>query len=326
MGSKPKTPAPLDVQGVSQQANQQNMMNAGQQAAYNRINQQGPFGSVSYSQTGTDASGNPIFSQSTQLDPTQLKYLSELQQGASGAYKGGLAGLSGLAQSAESGPKLDPWGVGQSGVNRLIGEFGSPMQDSSQGALDQAYQFATARMNRDLGEQEGAIRNRLANQGLAPGSEAYEREIRNLRETGAGMRDEAAARYQSMFHGQGMAERGQNYNEAAGLYNMGQQAGAQQFQQQLAPYQLMTAQGGMINPVLQTGAAAYNPVNVANVDVAGLNQASKANEYQNYQAQMAERQAMMGGIAGLAGTIGGAALMGPMGAPMMGGLGGLARR
>jgi hypothetical protein len=321
MGSKPKTPAPLDVQGVSQQANQQNMMNAGQQAAYNRINQQGPFGSVSYSQTGTDASGNPIFSQSTQLDPTQLKYLSELQQGASGAYKGGLAGLSGLAQSAESGPKLDPWGVGQSGVNRLTGEFGSPMQDSSQGALDQAYKFATARMERGLGEQEGALRNRLANQGLSAGSEAYERELRNLRESGEGMRNEAAANLQNQFFSQGMAERGQNYNEAAGLYNMGQQAGAQQFSQQMAPYQMLASQGGLINPVLNPGVSSFNPVNVANVDVAGLNQASKANEYQNYNAQMQQYNAMLGGIGGLAGKVLGGPIGGAIGSRLMGGLG-----
>jgi len=312
MGSKPQTPSKLDVPAVTDAQRAQNNDNRDAQKEDNRINQYSDLGSVTY-----DAAGN----QTTKLAPDQLALLRNMQGTAMDAYKGGIAGLGNLAQSAQGGPQLDPWGVGQTGVNRLTGEFSNPYQNTSSDAFDKSYEFATARMNRDLGEQEGAIRNRLANQGLAPGSEAYEREIRNLRETGEGMRNEAAVGMQDLLFRQGMAERGQNYNEAAGLYNMGQQAGAQQFSQQMAPYQMLASQGGLINPVLNPGVSSYNQISVPNIDVAGLYQASKGNEYQNYNAQMQQYNAMLGGMGGLVAQ----GLMGPIGgaigSKLMGGLG-----
>src|SRR5690242_15474605 len=64
MVSKPKTPKPLDVPAVSAEQTKQNQTNLGQQTAYNRIGQTDAFGNtINYYQNGTDANGNPIFSQ-----------------------------------------------------------------------------------------------------------------------------------------------------------------------------------------------------------------------------------------------------------------------
>ena len=59
------------------QANAQgNIAGALQATAANRINQQTPYGSLQYQQTGTDAQGNPIWSANQQLSP-ELQQLTQ---------------------------------------------------------------------------------------------------------------------------------------------------------------------------------------------------------------------------------------------------------
>lgn len=91
---EPETPDPYKVSAAQTQSNKDT---AAYNAALNRINQSSPFGSISYSQTGTDpTTGAPIYSQSTQLSP-QLQSLFDsqigTQQGLSSAITGALGNL-----------------------------------------------------------------------------------------------------------------------------------------------------------------------------------------------------------------------------------------
>ena len=119
------------------QANAQgNLAGALQATAANRINQQTPYGSLSYQQTGTDAQGNPIWSANQNLSP-------ELQQ----LTQSSLAGL----QASQANPMygINP---GDTYSNAIMQRL-APQQSQAREALDA----------------------QLANQGIMPGSEAYNR-------------------------------------------------------------------------------------------------------------------------------------------------------
>jgi hypothetical protein len=119
------------------QANAQgNIAGALQATAANRINQQTPYGSLSYQQTGTDAQGNPIWSANQNLSPE----LQNLTQSS-------LAGL----QASQANPMygINP---GDTYSNAIMQRL-APQQSQAREALDA----------------------QLANQGIMPGSEAYNR-------------------------------------------------------------------------------------------------------------------------------------------------------
>ena len=270
MGSlfkQPKPPAPLDVGSVSQQARTQNTNNAFEQAAFNRVNQSDPFGNrLDYQQTGTDAQGNPIFSANQTLGQMGQDYAS---------------GLSGLGQkyfdAVDNRPDL-----------------------SSNAAFDRAYGYASANMEPRLQRAEDAARNRLANQGFDPQSEAYRSQMADVALQANESRNNLVTGLQGQMFNQGL----QNRTQQMGEYQPGMQFG---------------------NNVLTPGYVNTPGVNVANVDVAGLANQAKSHEDQNYNAQVQNQSGMLGGLA----RIGGAVLSAPMtgggsiGGSIWSGLGGL---
>lgn len=265
MGSlfkSPKKPEPLNVAGVTQQANTQNTANAFQNASFNRVNQQDALGNtLNYQQTGTDERGNPIFSANQQL----------------GQY--GQQAASGLA------------GLGQ----QYFQNAGARPDLGSQAAFDQAYQYASANLEPRFQRTEDATINRLRNQGLDPTSEAYRSQMNDL----ALQQNEA------------------RNNLVTGLQNQMFQQGLQDRQQQMAELQPGVAASAQF---MQPGYVNTPQVGVQNVDVAGLNQASKADEWKGYQADVSQRNAMIGGLASIGGALIGAPFMGPMAGTMMGAL------
>jgi hypothetical protein len=62
---------------------------------------------------------------------------------------------------------------------QMIGELGED-GDARQRLQDALYQRSTRYMGQDFDQQQADTQTRLSNQGLAPGSEAYEREVNQL--------------------------------------------------------------------------------------------------------------------------------------------------
>lgn len=248
----PKQPAPMNVGAVTQQANAQNTQNAQQNAAFNRLNQTDQFGNtLNYSQTGTDANGNPIFQASQSLGQTGQQFA-----GGFGA-------------------------IGQQYLDRA-GQ-GLP---SSQGAFDQAYDYATANLEPRFDRSRAAMENRLRNQGLDPTSEAYKSASNDLALQQNEARNSLVTGLQGQMFNQGLQARQQGMSELAPGVQFGM---------------------GSLSPNLINAPQ----VGVQNVDVAGLNQAAYNQQQQNYQQQVAQRNAMLGGLASIGGSI--------LGAPMTGG-------
>jgi hypothetical protein len=126
--------------------------------AGSNYNQFDPYGSLTYSQTGTGPGGTPIYSSSVNLSPTQQNLLNLLQgtQTTAGSQAGTL--LSGADYGAES-------------PTAAIGDLTSGLTGQNVASYLQSADpfFATQTQQLDTS---------LRNQGLAPGDPAYDNAMR----------------------------------------------------------------------------------------------------------------------------------------------------
>lgn len=143
--------------------NQQTALN--QNAGYqsqsgSMVNQNNPYGSLTYSQTGTGPNGNPIYSSNINLTPQQQNLFNQLQGTQTTA--GGQAGS--LLSGANYGSTTPANAIG----NMTSGLEGQQM--ASYAAGNQPIQ-ETARSQLDT---------QLKNQGLNPGEPGYDNAMRSL--------------------------------------------------------------------------------------------------------------------------------------------------
>ena len=211
------------------QANAQgNIAGALQATAANRINQQTPYGSLSYQQTGTDAQGNPIWSANQQLSP-------ELQQ----LTQSSLAGL----QASQANPMygINP---GDTYSNAIMQRL-APQQSQAREALDA----------------------QLANQGIMPGSEAYNRAKTLLGQT------QNDALTSAIVGGMqtGLQAQGLQNTTAANIRNL--------------------ATPGYVTP--------YNQAAVAGPDYLSAYTSQNATDIARQNAEAAQRSSLLSGLAGL---------------------------
>ncbi len=179
MFKSPKAPDPINVGKVTSDANAQNTSNAYQTAAFNRVNQTDQYGNtLNYSQTGTDAQGNPIFSATQGMGDTAKQ------------FAGGFGGL-GQQYFANAGQGIP----------------------TSQGALNSAYDAATSFLAPRQQRETAAMDNKLANMGLDPSSEAYRNRMRDLTENQSSTTNTLMAGLQNQMFNQGLQGRQQTMNE-----------------------------------------------------------------------------------------------------------------
>lgn len=267
--STPKAPKPVDPQTQINAQNSAINTSAEKQQAYNRPNQTNAYGSTSsWTQTGTDANGNPIFSQQTNWgQPTQ-------------DFNTGLMGLGGQY------------------INRAQSMLDNPADLSSMPAFQQAQDFATSTLDRQFQLQKDALDNKLKNQGLQPGTEAYDNAMRSTLDAQGDQRNSLISSIQNQLWNQNLGAAQFGTNQLTQLANPGIQAGFQ----------------GM-----NAGFTPVPGINVGTVDAMGAYNNNFNQQMQNYNAKMQQQNAMMGAL----GQLGGLALGGPIGGALMGGLSGL---
>ena len=184
MFSKPKAPAPLDVGKVAGQANEQNTANAFQQAAFNRPNQTNQYGgTLSYQQTGTDAQGNPTFSQTQGLG-------AEGQQFAGGFSNLGQQYIQGASDFQANRPDM-----------------------SSNAAFDRAVDFADPVIQKRYAQRREALDNKLKNQGFTETDEGYGAGMEDLGTEEDNARNQLISSLQGQLFNQGIADRNQQQGE-----------------------------------------------------------------------------------------------------------------
>ena len=186
MFNTPKAPDPSQALAQGQMvANQQQALNnqtaAGAQAS-SMVNQENPYGSLTYRQTGTSPYGTPIYTANMQLNPEQQALFDQLTQtkGAAGNQAYNL--LSG-ANYGSSQPS-DAIGSLTSGLTgQLVDKYKTyidPFQQTERDRLD----------------------TQLRNQGLAPGMPGYDNALRQLDTSHSLANSKAVADYENQAFGQ----------------------------------------------------------------------------------------------------------------------------
>lgn len=250
--AKPKQPDPMDL---AQSQTAINRDSAIQGQLINNMNETNPLGSVNYSQSGsqtyTDAFGNevtiPTFDRNVTLDPGQQDLLN--RQVALGRS------VNDLAMNQ----------VGQLNTMPVVGDYSADRSAVTDALI--------GRMEPYWNQDEQAARSQLANQGLTPGSEAYQRELgmlsrqKNDARLGAVL---AGGQEQSRLAGLNLAQRSQLAGEIGGL-------------SAIASPTLPQFQGAFQQGVSSVPYDQY--------------------VYQDYQNQVDQRNNRLQGLFGLAGTV-----------------------
>jgi hypothetical protein len=290
-GSTPQAPDPYKVADATTQTNEQT---AQFNKALNLNNYSNPFGSQQSNIIGTDSTGAPIYQ--TSISASQP--LQNLLNGSMSA-----AGNS----NATVGNSI--FGLG--GVNSQLAGLGSEIspsaaQDANRQGQQAAYAAQTQYLDPQFKQQQSSMESQLANQGLSPGSQAYDNAMTNFNNSKNQAYSNAAN--QSVLTGSQIGSQMLNNNLAAvgakgnllnqqGV-NYGQQASLSQL-----PYSQLSSLAGLVPGNAGTAQSAANPANIAQ---------AFQNQYQGqlnaYNAQTGASNSSKSGLFGL-----GAAAM-----PMMG--------
>lgn len=155
-GKKSKAPKAPDYMALAREESQMQKDINRETLAANRVNQLTPYGSLSYSQTGTDAYGNPTYTATQTLTPEQQRILGQSQDVTSGALGAAMGGL-GNVESALAQGGVDLSMLPSVGIN--------PGEMYSDAIM--------RRLQPNLERQTAQLESKLMNQGIAPGTEAW---------------------------------------------------------------------------------------------------------------------------------------------------------
>lgn len=236
--------------------------------AANRVNQTTPYGSLQYSQSGTDQYGNPTYTATQTLSPEQQKLYNQNTALSSGMLTGAQSGLANYA-GAMANPTVDQSQLAQTGIN--------PGETYSDAIM--------RRLQPQIAQETSSFENKMMNQGIAPGTEAYANARRSF--------DQAQNDKLTSAQIQGM--------------QTGLQANQQGFNQ--AAYNL-TSPLNMINS-LRTGNQVQNPnyvnpaqqANTAAPDLMGASQQGYSTAMSGANAANAANSNFMGGLMQLGGNL-----------------------
>ncbi len=267
MVSTPKAPQAPDPYATATAQTAMNKDTALSQSILNMTNQVTPEGSLSYRQSGEipyyDSAGNltalPQFTATTTYSPEQQKIYDIGKQ-----TETNIATI-GRDQSARIGDLL-----------------GKPVELGNEATEARLMELGSKRLDPRFAREEESLRTRLVNQGLRPGTAAFDAEMSNFSQG----RNDA---YNSLL----LQGRGQAVQEA------------------------LTERSTPINEIsaLLSGSQVSQPnfigtpqTQVAGTDYTGAVNSAYQGALNSYNQQVGSNNAMMGGLFGLAGTIGKAAV------------------
>jgi hypothetical protein len=338
----PKAPKEPDPTRVAQAQTTSNINTGIANTVMGNANERGPTGSVRFNQIGSKTINGvevPQYERVTELSPEQQAIYNQQTQYQQGVGQTANTLLGNL--NTQLGTPIDPSTATARASGMVSGPQLQTMANNDWSQDRQRVEDALfSRLNPQLDRDRAALENRLANQGIRPGSEAF-REAIALAD-----RQTNDARMQAVLAG------GQEQSRLAGLdqsrlgfnNNVGQQTFAndltgRNFQNATRDAEIneqMRLRGNGINELnsLISGSQvsmpqgqAFNAGNIAGTDVAGITQQGYQNQLQNWQNQVNQQGSMLGGIAGGIGSLlalpmtGGASLGGSMLGSMFGGIG-----
>lgn len=259
----PDPPAAPDPKETAAAQSQMNRETAITQYGLNATNQNTPQGSLSYQQIGTWADGTPRFEATTSYSPTEQGIYQ------SGAQTRQNLGNIGVNQSAKIGSLLNtPFDIDAARDNKI--------SNIQKGFLDPQWQ-----------EQQAALETQLINKGIRPGSEQYQREMRDFSTNRQRAYDQSYLDAYKTAEGSALTERNQPINEISALMSGSQVSnpayqstpspgvaptdyigavGQNLAQQNLAYQSQVQNQGGLINGLFGLGKTALGGWMMSDID------------------------------------------------------------
>lgn len=267
-GGKGKTPKAPDYMALAREQSEMQKDINRETLAANRVNQVTPYGNLNYTQTGTDQYGNPTYTATQVLSPEQQKLYGQNTALSSDMLAGAQSGLANYT-NVMANPTVDQSQLAQTGIN--------PGEVYSDAIM--------RRLQPQIAQETASFENKLANQGIAPGSEAYMNARRSFDQ----------------------AQNDKMTSAIVGGMNTGLQANQQGFNQ--AAYNL-TSPLNMINS-LRTGNQVQNPnyvnpaqqANTAAPDLMGASQQGYSTAMSGANAANAANSNFMGGLMQLGGNL-----------------------
>lgn len=198
-----KPPDPPDYAALARQQGEENRRTAEESAALNRLDENTPLGSVRYSRVADDSMpGGFRYQRDISLSPEQQQ-LYDLESGNAIAGQRIASGMQGRLADATRNPfslsafgragtvegGADPMDVGLPGARNLgtAADYGGGRERIEDALFRRRMRFAEPQMQQD----SAALDTRLRNQGLMPGSEAYNNEMTRLQNNQQQFREDA---------------------------------------------------------------------------------------------------------------------------------------
>lgn len=142
-----------------------NLAGATTATAANRVNQSTPYGSLQYTQTGVDAQGNPIWSANQSLNPALQGTFNNLTSNLARTSANPFSAAATQNQMVGQGPSFDRIGAAPTLQTKLAG--------TGMEGWDKANELMMTRLQPQIDRSNAALEARLANQGIRPGTQAY---------------------------------------------------------------------------------------------------------------------------------------------------------
>ena len=267
-GKSSPPPAP-DYTGAAQATAAGNLEAARATAAANRVNQYTPYGNLEYKPTTTDIYGNQLYQVTQTLSPAEQQKLNQSNALDIGLLNTAQTGLN-YAQNVLSKPGVDMSNLPQMPINA-----GETYSDA-----------IMRRLQPTMTASQNAFDTKMANQGIAPGSEAYANANREFQQQQNDLL--TSAQVQGMNTGLGAQQ--QAFNQQA--YN------------QMQPINVINA--------LRTGTQVQNPnfvspvqqANTGGADLLGAANAQYNSQVAATNAANAASSGFMGGLMNLGGLYG----------------------
>jgi hypothetical protein len=276
-------PNVFDPNAVANLQQNYNVSSAVEGQAGSNYNQSNPYGSTSYTQTGTGPGGVPIYSANVSLSPAQQQLLNTLQ---------------GTQQTAgtQAGNLLAGANYGSQTPQQAIGT-------ETSGITGQLTQQELAYQQPQFSQQTSQLDTQLRNEGMQPGEPGYDQAMTQLMNQQDLSTQNFIAQTQPQIMSEATTEYGLPASMATTLAGFAAPQSAisqnvQGAQETVQPTNLIgatTAQQSDIDTNYNTEQQAYSQYNQA--------------QLADYQAQLAQQNAMMQGIFGTASAVAPYAMM-----------------
>jgi hypothetical protein len=230
--SKPSPPPAPDYAGAAKQQGQDNLAAARTTTQLNRPNEVTPWGSQTWSQT--PGAGPDQWTSTISLDPSQQGLLDSSNRISQNLSNVGEQGLGRVGQSMAT--PFDMSGVGPLAKSLDTSNLPAlPGVNDFSADRDAVTNSIMSRYNTDYGRNMESAKQSLANQGITPGSDAWQRQMDDLTRQHNDQENQAilaGGQEQSRLFGLGSQARAQQFGENAANAQFGNQARGQGIQEQ----------------------------------------------------------------------------------------------